>query len=552
MLLHRKADGSERAGWYRTALGVLRAVLVASLLIACTPRGIAQDIEVHHTIKTEWPCRGAAKERVEDESFSFSPDGKTLAFLHRYAGLVLWNLEKGKPRMAAGAWKVVGWDADTGKERIVASFTEGDKRALVWLVDGMAFSPDSKTLAYSTMEGIRFLDVATCREKGILVARGYSPKMLAFMPDGKTLAWNGWKSMGFWDIRRDRLRLEIPHAQELWYGRTLSFTQDGKVGVSLPTDSSIDVWKIETGERQATLKPEVGYCSSAIISPDGNSIAAVVGSGHGNVDLWDVATRKVTHLPIEDACQIRIERMAFTPDSRTLAVLDEHRRIALWEVATATIRAGLPGQTHTPDMQFSPDGRFLAAGAKGSIKFWDLAGVKRKPPDATETGRLWTVLARAGAESAYQAIRTLTAFPTQALPVLRNELRSQILSEAECKIIDRLLVDLDGDAFAVREKASKELKQLGLRAESRLRRALEEQPTPEVRRRLKALVEVIERQKASEPIQYLRAVEVLEHIGTPEAAAMLEDLAQRGCNPRLTQDAKASLARLKKRPIPKP
>jgi hypothetical protein len=550
MLVYRKADGSERAAPHRSILGVLAAVLGFALLIASVPRGIAQDIKIHHTIKTEWPRQAARKEKLENEMFTFSPDGKTLAFKHRYAGLVLWDLEKGKPRMAAGAWRYIVWDLDTGKERVLARYDEGDKRALVWFADSMTFSPDSKTLVYSTLEGIRFLDVATCREKGLLVARRCSPKLLALMPDEKTLAWNSQDGMVFWDIRRDQLRLKIPNGEDLWYHRTHSITQDGKVAVTLSTDySSIGVWKIETGERQASLKPEQGYYERAIISPDGKSIAAVV-CWQGYVDLWDVGAKKSIALPIEDARHIRIESMMFSPDSRMLAILNDKNALSLWELATAKLRATLPGKTF-PDMQFSPDGRFLATGANGSIQFWDLTSVKRKPPAVTETVRLWTVLEGNDAVAAYGAIRTLAAFPAQALPLLRKELRTQILTEAESKDIARLLLDLDNDAFAVREKASNALKQLGLRAESRLLRALEARPSAEVRRRLIALLKDVKSRHTAEPIQLLRAVEVLELIGSREASLLLEELAQGACHPTVMQDAKTSLARLKKRPVAK-
>ncbi len=50
----------------------------------------------------------------------------------------------------------------------------------------------------------------------------------------------------------------------------------------------------------------------------------------------------------------------------------------------------------------------------------------------------------------------------------------------------------------------------------------------------------------------LRALEVLEHIGTAEARSLLEDLAKGVPEARLTREAKASLTRLAKRPVRKP
>ena len=50
----------------------------------------------------------------------------------------------------------------------------------------------------------------------------------------------------------------------------------------------------------------------------------------------------------------------------------------------------------------------------------------------------------------------------------------------------------------------------------------------------------------------LRAVEVLERIGTPEARQVLAKLADGAPEARLTQEAKASLQRLAKRSAPGP
>jgi hypothetical protein len=48
-------------------------------------------------------------------------------------------------------------------------------------------------------------------------------------------------------------------------------------------------------------------------------------------------------------------------------------------------------------------------------------------------------------------------------------------------------------------------------------------------------------------LQKLRAVEVLEYIGIPEACQLLEELAKGAPTARITQEAKASMERLAKR-----
>jgi hypothetical protein len=110
--------------------------------------------------------------------------------------------------------------------------------------------------------------------------------------------------------------------------------------------------------------------------------------------------------------------------------------------------------------------------------------------------------------------------------------------------------DLDTNQFAVRESAKQELEKLGEIAAPACRKALEQKPSVEARRRLEALLEKQSREwqnPSSERLRTLRAVEVLEHIGTPEARQVLETLAKGAPEARLTQEAAESLQRLSRR-----
>jgi HEAT repeat protein len=141
----------------------------------------------------------------------------------------------------------------------------------------------------------------------------------------------------------------------------------------------------------------------------------------------------------------------------------------------------------------------------------------------------------------------LVAGASQAVPFLKEHLRP-----AEPIDPDRLarwIADLDDRNFEVRKKANLELEKLGELAESALRKALVSSPAPEVRRRIETLLEKLEKGiPAPEALQALRGIEVLEHIGTPEAVQALEMMARGTPNARLTQESKASLGRITNRP----
>ena len=81
-----------------------------------------------------------------------------------------------------------------------------------------------------------------------------------------------------------------------------------------------------------------------------------------------------------------------------------------------------------------------------------------------------------------------------------------------------LVADLDRDTFAVREKASQELEKLGESVVGALRAKLADRPALELRQRLERLLDKFDGKGLSaEQLRAVRAVQVLEHMGTAEA-----------------------------------
>lgn len=156
---------------------------------------------------------------------------------------------------------------------------------------------------------------------------------------------------------------------------------------------------------------------------------------------------------------------------------------------------------------------------------------------------LWADLADARATRAYEAVLKLAEAPRQAVPFLRQRL--QPVAAADPKRIARLLDDLDSAEFPVRQKASAELEQLGALAAPALRKALAGDPPLEVRRRVEELLQKLQRRQVpAETLRALRAVEVLESVGTPEVRRVLETLAKGVPEAPLTKQARAALERL--------
>jgi hypothetical protein len=115
--------------------------------------------------------------------------------------------------------------------------------------------------------------------------------------------------------------------------------------------------------------------------------------------------------------------------------------------------------------------------------------------------------------------------------------------------VKQLIADLDNNEFEKREAASNRLAGFGEQIDPFLEAALKAKPTGEQRRRIEQLLSSIQTVHSPDQLRALRAVEVLEHIGSPEAREILQSLAKGPQTARLTREAQDSLDRLAWKPV---
>jgi hypothetical protein len=186
----------------------------------------------------------------------------------------------------------------------------------------------------------------------------------------------------------------------------------------------------------------------------------------------------------------------------------------------------------------------------GSAVFWDVTGRRHEKAASLSGAELeteWTALLGEDGVKAHRAVWALAGDAKQVLPLLKERLKP--VPGVDEKEIARLIAELDADDFGVREKATRELSKLGAAAEPALRKVLDGSPSAEVRQRALHVLEGQQKgESAAEWVASLRALEVLEHLGTPEARELLQALAKGAPGARLTQEAKAALERVGRRP----
>ena len=427
-----------------------------------------------------------------------SRDGRLLALAEWKGGVSLWDVAKGK--------QVRWWQADAGP---LGWHTDSGT------LDVVAFSPDATTLATGGFDKrVHLWNTATGAEVWHTVEHRTGLSQVVFSPDGKWLACvdgSHWDSAGGSDV----------------------YLRDAATGA--------EVRRLEgSGKKVRCLA----------FSPDGKTLAVV--HDEEPVRLWETATWQVRgRLPAPDGFAYAI---AFSPNSRLLTLAQSGRPTQLWDVLSGEKVAAFEG-SGTGRLAFAPDGRTLATSGGTSALLWPLAGdliARRDANELTDDGRLaaWKDLADSDAGRAFRAMRTLSADRKLAPPFLRDRLA---VSAEAGRLVKRLIARLDDDDFSERERAEKDLGQLGLAAEASLRQALQNSPSAEVRMRMDRLTRLFEAEgePSSEELRGLRAVEVLQAIGDAPAQQALETLGERGRWHRVRQEAAACLKRLKEiNPIP--
>jgi hypothetical protein len=140
----------------------------------------------------------------------------------------------------------------------------------------------------------------------------------------------------------------------------------------------------------------------------------------------------------------------------------------------------------------------------------------------------------------------LNASPDQAVPLLRERLHPTLPPDP--RRLASLLANLASDHFEDRRQAESELGGLGERTEPFLRKALADNPPPDLRQRLARLLDKFA-VPTGDQVRDLRAVELLEQIGNAEARQVLRIAAGGMPGTRLTRGAASAVQRLSKQAV---
>jgi WD40 repeat protein len=496
----------------------------------------------------------------------FSPDGKTLT-------------------SCGNEGRILRWDVATGKELAPFELKESEAKRRMYgyprQVGPSYFSPNGKYLiGAGTNGGVASVwDVDAGLELFALTnAGGYVDRggIIAFSGDStKLIAMNRYGGrdaavpIPIWDLETGLPLPPLKGQKGDMMGA--AFSTDGRTLATStftyhPQGQSTEIWSwdLATGK---TLSKVVfpNFQVQGLQFLDQRLYVPFPMGGPGPFKVYDALTGKEVRALESPKNQnaTGTQSMTLSPDRRLMAwspqaayytnrdgtMRQSPQKVIVWEVASGSIRHELDGPVGAlTALAFSRDGKTLAGGSMDTtIYLWDLHKTpgKVEPLSAARLDDLWKALDGPDARKAEEAMQTLAARPAEAVPFLQAHLKPVAGDTTDPAKIRKMIADLDSGRFAVREAAMRDLERLGRVALEPVQEALKSPAiTPEVRERLEKLADTVNQPDADAAwIRPLRAVEALERIATPEAAAHLKALAAGGDAPP-TRAAKDAVGRL--------
>jgi len=329
-----------------------------------------------------WDLRVGARQELCDLGapvfrIVFSPVGATVATKSR-SGLQLWPDGLGPDkrridldgssfglgftpdgkRLVGRSTDLLAWDATTGNRLWSVRAAQGPSQ------NGFALSPDGAQLVWADEQaGVQVLDTATGRVTRTLASGGSGA--VYFSRTATRVLVSGGKQVRLLDAQTGALVASFSDAK----AELLGFSPDG-TRFAFKQGQELVIGDANTGQVQHTVTPQPRMGTRAWCA---SSQCVIVGLGNDGLARVDVADGEIH---TTDVNPVGIRKMAWAPDGRHLALVDQDGDLRLVDGLDATLRAHLRGRRHrgsffSSAMDFSPDGRLLAAGTTHELYLYD-------------------------------------------------------------------------------------------------------------------------------------------------------------------------------------
>ena len=206
-----------------------------------------------------------------------------------------------------------------------------------------------------------------------------------YSPDGSMVATGGFREVHLWNASTGK-RLHLWKPKKGWVS-SVAFSSDGKRVASVSFQGG-NVWDTESGEELIKFEghERLGYCID--FSPDGSFIATGGNSaeaefatkGAGVTKVWDAETGELRFQLYQKTPVVDLQ---YSPDGRWIATVSGKSSYTeskypspfnIWDAKTGELVHELEGhEVWQSCLAFSPDAqRLVVGGNDGNVRVWDL------------------------------------------------------------------------------------------------------------------------------------------------------------------------------------
>jgi WD40 repeat protein len=465
---------------------------------------------------------------------------------------------------------LIRWDTTTGTDGTRITFDD----KVPWYVT--AISPDGRRAVLGDYRAenyrIRIWDIDANRTLGEWTDSNTSEGFAGpFSPDGKTILARKNGQTGLFTLDGQRCLVTLTLASSQRGRRSITpvpanakFSPDGRL-ILASQSIGIVAYESATGLPRYII-PTYGSNNRFSNSFGGGGgggfgIAVMSWDGHrviveteGRSMLFDPLTGTV-HRFVDFAIRGRNSEsgaMALSREGRWLAVVrSDSQDLVLYDVDASpgpeivhTFR-GMTGAISA--LAFRPDDQVLASvSTDGTAVTWDVGRVIARYRERTaknSDGDWWNDLAADSLRAGRAMAAMIEHHPARAVVLLGERLF--VPAAVDPARVKTWIADLDAPEPATREFAQASLRPVADQAAPALRTALASTNSAEVRKRVNGLLELVDGPETDPSrLRTIRAIEILERIGTPEARAVLSRLANGPAHAKATLEAATALKRL--------
>lgn len=266
-------------------------------------------------------------------------------------------------------------------------------------VRGVAWSPDSKTLAIGTERAVQLWDVSTGKLQATLQGATEQVYQLAWSPDGQLLAAGvADNTTRVWNMQSHDLLQTLPGTDSVVFG--VAWSPSGDRLAAGNSDGAVQIWERANWNKAGSWNDpstpgqfHSGRFHTAAYtvgwSPDGQLLAATRYDGY--LRVWNASSGKLLHLLPTSS---QPNGLSWSPDGHILALSSDDGTVQFWDTAsyqnTRTLNAKEQGEWAFA-IPWSPDGRLLACSRDGgSMQVWDTQAGKELKSLSEQANSIWT------------------------------------------------------------------------------------------------------------------------------------------------------------------